>query len=112
MEPTNQTPIAWERIADVRPGAKTYAGTHDFRLILIIEKHAPEDGGRWHLTMSHTHRYPTLDELADARHKLIPDNATMVLLTPPPREHRKFYDTCLELWEIQPEQIKHPTLNG
>lgn len=112
MERTTQTPIEWERITSRIPGTKTYKGANDPHLIVIIEKHAPEDGGGWHLSMSHPSRYPTWDELADARYKFIPDRVTMAMIAPPRKEFVNLHNTCLHLWEIQPERFKNHMVSG
>jgi hypothetical protein len=54
----------------------------------------------WHLSISHPHRYPTWDEIADARYELVPDDVTMALLLPPPVEYVNEHDTCFHLWQI------------
>ena len=54
----------------------------------------------WHLSISHPHRYPTWDEIADARYELIPDDVTMALLLPPPGRYINTHDTCFHLWQI------------
>lgn len=54
----------------------------------------------WHLSISHPHRYPTWDEIADARYELVPDDITMAMLLPPPGEYVNAHDTCFHLWQI------------
>jgi hypothetical protein len=40
--------------------------------------------GRWHLSISaRSGRYPTWDEIADARYDLLPDSITCVIVLPP-----------------------------
>ena len=54
----------------------------------------------WHLSIAHANRYPTWDEIADVRYKLVPDNVTMALLLPPPDEYVNAHEHCFHLWEI------------
>jgi hypothetical protein len=54
----------------------------------------------WHLSVSHQHRYPTWDEIADVRYELVPDDVTMALLLPPPQEYINAHEFCFHLWQI------------
>lgn len=91
-----QTDIEWERVPTVVPGAKSYVSHPDGQLRCIVAK----EGGRWHLSMSHPDRYPTWDELADARYRFVPDRAHMAMLAPPRREFVNLHSTTLHLWEV------------
>lgn len=59
------------------------------------------DGGKWHLSISHPNRYPTLDEIRDARYEYIPNKAKMAMLYPPKEEYVNFDPNCFHLWEIK-----------
>ena len=59
------------------------------------------DDGMWHLSISHKDRYPTLDEIRDARYKYIPDEVTMAMLYPPKAEYVNLCNNCFHLWEIK-----------
>lgn len=54
----------------------------------------------WHLSISHLHRYPGWDEIADVRYELVPGEVTMALLLPPPGEYVNVHDFCFHLWQI------------
>jgi hypothetical protein len=54
----------------------------------------------WHLSISEPSRYPTWDEIADARYQLIPDDVTMAMLLPPPDEYVNVHNNCFHLWQI------------
>jgi hypothetical protein len=64
---------------------------------------------RWHLSVSHTirgtraPRYPTWDELADARYTLLPDDIDVVMHLPPPSEYVAVHDTTFHLHEYRGE---------
>lgn len=58
------------------------------------------DGGKWHLSISHPSRYPTYDEIKEARYKFIPNNATVAMLFPPKEEFINVHQNCFHLWEI------------
>jgi hypothetical protein len=55
---------------------------------------------RWHLSISHRLRYPTWDEIADARYRFIPDEVTVVMFLPPRREYVNLHPNCFHLHEI------------
>jgi len=55
---------------------------------------------RWHLSISTNHRYPTWEEIRDARYALLPDNITMGMLLPPKREYVNVHPNCFHLHEI------------
>jgi hypothetical protein len=64
---------------------------------------------RWHLSVSHWKqkwgrrhpkpRYPTWEELADARYDLLPANLMVVLYMPPAEEIVAILDNTLHMWE-------------
>jgi hypothetical protein len=59
----------------------------------------------FHLSIAHTDRYPTWDEIADARYELIPDDVTMALLLPPKGEYVDAHNHCFHLWQIDDRRI-------
>ena len=59
------------------------------------------DDGMWHLSISHKYRYPTFDEIRDARYKYIPDEITMAMIYPPKAEYVNVCSTYFHLWEIK-----------
>jgi hypothetical protein len=58
----------------------------------------------WHLSISHQTRYPTWQEIKEARYELIPEEATMAMLLPPKGEYVNLHENCFHLWEIEGEQ--------
>ena len=61
--------------------------------------------GYWHLSISHQTydnkpgRYPTWDEIADARYELLPDNTIMVMALPPKDAYINAHPTTFHLHE-------------
>lgn len=55
---------------------------------------------RWHLSISCKDRYPTWDEIRDARYDLLPDDCTMAMLLPPSREYVNIHPNCFHLHEL------------
>ncbi len=82
--------------ARIEPGAKAYRMGHC--LILVGYNPYPVDHGPgWHLSISHPGRYPSWDEIADARYALLPENITMVMVLPPPAEYVNLMGNCFHL---------------
>lgn len=59
------------------------------------------DAGFWHMSISHPSRYPTFDEIRDARYKYVPDEVTMAMLFPPKAEYVNVHPNCFHLWQIK-----------
>lgn len=55
----------------------------------------------WHLSIAHPARYPTWDEIAESRYRLIPDDATMAMILPPSSQYLNFHRNCFHLWQIE-----------
>ena len=78
---------------------------HDGHLSVLVSK---EPKG-WHMSISHRinevrprpGRYPTWDEIADARYKFVPDEVTMALLLPPRSEYVNLHATTFHLHQVQ-----------
>jgi len=62
--------------------------------------------GEWHLSISHPGRYPTWDEVAQARYKAIPKNIWMAMMLPPPEHYVNLHERCLHLVEVR--EPEHP----
>lgn len=73
----------------------------------VLLAHEP-DG--WHMSISHRvvtptgtmpGRYPTWDEIKDARYRFCPDDITMAQLLPPKSEFVNLHETTFHLWEVR-----------
>jgi hypothetical protein len=60
--------------------------------------------GEWHLSIAHRGRYPTWDEIAEARYRLLPDDAHMALLLPPKSQYVNRHKNCFQLVQIRNHQ--------
>jgi len=59
------------------------------------------DAGRAHLSISCSDRYPTWDEVADAREALTPMDVPMAMVLPPAgAEYCNEFPYCLHIWEL------------
>lgn len=54
----------------------------------------------WHMSISCEDRYPTWDEIADARYELIPNKVTMAFILPPKEEYVNLHPNVFHLWQI------------
>lgn len=64
---------------------------------VIITK---DDGVNWHMSISHPNRYPTYEELKEARYKFCPDEVEMAQIFPPKSEFVNVHPNCFHLWQI------------
>lgn len=68
-----------------------------------IEPLGPDGALEWHLSISHRdhrgqfRRYPTWDEIADARYQLLPPDLTFVMYLPPAEEYVAVHPTTFHL---------------
>ena len=62
---------------------------------------AAKEGDKWHLSIAHRSRYPTLDEIRDARYKFVPDDVTMAMIYPPKDEYVNLHNNCFHLWQVK-----------
>lgn len=58
------------------------------------------EGHGWHVSLSHPARYPTWNEIRDARYDLLPDACLMALLLPPRAEYVNLHPNCFHLHEV------------
>lgn len=63
----------------------------------------------WHISISHPKRYPTWDEIADARYALIPNEVTMGFILPPKEEYVNLHPNVFHLWEIDTSKQVYAT---
>ncbi len=95
------------------PGLRAYQReVEDGHLSVLVGLEPEHPGGpKWHLSISHrtnTHppqagRYPTWDEISEARYRFVPDKATMAMLLPPRDKYVNVHETCFHLFEINTE---------
>ncbi len=62
--------------------------------------------GRWHLSIAHTRRYPTWDEIAAARYLILPEDVVMGVLLPPKAEYVNINPNCFQMKEIRDPELR------
>lgn len=84
---------------------------HDGTLSAIVTCNPPSaHRPGWHLSISHAGagkrpgRYPSWDEITDARYDLVPDEVTMALLLPSRAEYVAVHPTTFQLHQIDEGQ--------
>jgi len=70
-----------------------------------------KDLGRWHLSISHPHKYPSWRAIKDARYKYLPKDIFVAMILPPPENFINAHPNCFHLWEVQ-DPLKHIIWNG
>lgn len=94
--------VEWEEVEPTLPGTKMYRSVVPVGLKCIVGKE-PEG---WHISVSGAGRYPTWDELSDARYRFVPNRARMVMHLPPREEFVNFHSTTLHLFEARTHEEK------
>lgn len=61
------------------------------------------EAGKWHLSIAHRHRYPSWEEIKQARYEFVPDDVTMAMLLPPMRQFVSVHPNCFHLHQIANE---------
>lgn len=106
--PPAARPQRWREVVPIHrmPEAKSWRqfvrDAGDGVLSVIVSQDPHErfvDCYQWHLSIAHPSRYPTWDEIAQARYDLVPDDVTMVMLLPPRREYVNVHKNCFHLHE-------------
>jgi hypothetical protein len=54
-----------------------------------------------HMSIAHPTRYPSWDEVADARYALIPDEVTMAMVLPPSAQYVNLHPNCFHLHQLK-----------
>jgi hypothetical protein len=53
----------------------------------------------WHLSIAHEKRYPTWDEIVEARYRLVPSGSEMAMILPTLDTWINEHPNCFHLWE-------------
>lgn len=95
-------------------------------LICMVERKMDDANfpdGRWHLSISHNMmvrtgpsntpgRFPTWEEIKEARYKFLPPDVNMAIMFPPVELYYNRHETCLHLLEIPVALALDPKQRG
>lgn len=107
-----ESPLPSQVARQVQPETKLYwQNVEDGQLRVMVSP--PFSGQGWHLSISHAiavigpsgspiaGRYPSWDEIRDARYDLLPDEITVGILLPPKAEYVNLHPTTFHLHEVE-----------
>jgi len=87
------------------PDCSAYRTDSNLAIICGREPVGPGGAIRWHLSISHHHRYPTWEEIRIARYLLIPDEVMVAMFLPPQAEYVNAHQFCFHLYEVEKADI-------
>lgn len=93
--------VEYRAMAELRAsGTRMYQ--KDACRVLVSQERYPNKGERlwWHLSISCADRYPTWEEIKDARYCLLPMGLTFAQLLPPLDRFVNIHPNCFHLWEF------------
>ena len=89
----------------ISQGTDPISGAIQYRsgdLVVLFAREA----GRFHLSISHLGgRYPTWDEIADARYDLMPNDCDCAILLPPTYDYLNIKGNVFHVWEIKDSEL-------
>ena len=88
-------PNRYREIPSSVPGARMFMQMGSGCSVIVAV-----EGGAWHLSIAHRHRYPKWNSIAKARYDLLPADVTMAMLLPPIHEYVNIHENCFHLWQI------------
>lgn len=97
--------MKFTEIASPVPNSKAYRTDSNCAIIVASEPVGPNGALRWHLSISHSRRYPHWEEIKAARYELIPDEAMMAMILPPAEQYVNLNPYCFHLYEIEKTEI-------
>ena len=95
--------MSWTKIDVLKFGDVPAEVFENGALKAIISRDPPD--ARWHISISHPHRYPTWDEIKRARYDLLPDSVTMAMILPPKGEYVNVHLNCFHLHEWRDSEV-------
>src|SRR4051812_11792584 len=63
---------------------------------------------RWHLSIAHPKRYPSWDEVAEARYNALPAELWMAMILPPPSKYINVHPYCFQMIETTDRALIQP----
>lgn len=88
------------QLAAVMPLGQRHVSNTGCNVLVNIEPLGPNGENEYHLSISHQARYPTWDEIAEARYKFLPDALTFAMVLPPKGEYVNVHENTFHLHEL------------
>jgi len=64
------------------------------------------EDGKWHMSIANPIRYPTWDEIKEARYMFVSGKVTMAMILPPNDQYVNVHPNCFHLHEIEDDERK------
>lgn len=109
--------MSWKRMPVPKPLLAAFPETRAFQRevhdghLSVFAGLEEDDGGNplFHMSISHRTsdgrkapgRYPTWDEIHDARYRFCPLDVTMAMFLPPQDEYVNLHATTFHMWEVK-----------
>ena len=93
----------WRQVACPVPFCKAFVWG-DTSLFVGQEPTGKNGNRLWRMSIANRYRYPTWEEIKNARYKFVPDEVTMAMLLPPKSEYVNIHENCFHLHEIEGER--------
>lgn len=88
--------LASDPYVQLQPGTKRYK--LNGCSILVSPPVAGHCG--WHLSISHARRNPRWSEIKKARYELLPEDITVAMILPRPRDYINIHEYCFHLHQV------------
>ena len=82
-------------------GATAYRTDSNCTILVATEPLGPNGALRWHLSISHSRRYPHWNEIKEARYRLIPNEVMVALFLPPMEQYVNVHGNCFHLHQVE-----------
>jgi hypothetical protein len=92
--PLKEIPVPWQ---NALPG-NAYAKAYRLGECSVI---VTREGGKWHLSVAHHNRYPTWDEISQARYRLLPGDIWVAMYLPPKDDYVNVHKNCFQMYECE-----------
>lgn len=93
-----ERPLPPELMIGLEPGTKRYQLG---KCSILVSP--PYLNSGWHMSIAHSERYPTWDEIAKARYELLPDGITMAMILPSAEQYVNLHSFCFQLRQVADE---------
>jgi hypothetical protein len=86
-------------------GTNTDVYETDTNLTILVGREGDDKVTRLHLSISHPQRYPSWDEIKEARNALLPSSKDFAMIFPREGDYVNIHAYCFHLWEIKGDEL-------